>query len=270
MTIATRERYTELIKEALKAELVTKDGIVFNTIYEGSPMAGAVKIPVVGKVNVKDYDKETGVALDYVTTSYETLLIDKDIAVNELIDGFVSKAVTSQMIANRLNSASYSLAYSLDKSALDMLKAEGTDLGAVSNIETGSVFEEVLDVRVKMDKANVSKQGRYLLVSPEVYALLLGDTKFIKESDLGQEILKTGAVGQYLGFNVYETNNMKDVDFIAGHRDLATRVVEFSVPVGVNDLADGKHIGSSALQGRLIYGQKVTHKEGIFVRKSVA
>ena len=270
MSVETRERYTELIKEALKAELVTKDGIVFNTIYEGSPMAGAVKIPVVGKVNVKDYDKETGTDLDYVSTSYETLLIDKDIAVNELIDGYVAKAVTSQMIANRLNSASYSLAFNLDKSALDMLKAEGTDLGAISNIETGSIFEEILDVKTKMTKANVSNVGRYLLVSPEVYALLLGDSKFVRECDLGQEILKTGAVGQYLGFTVYQTNNMEDVDFIAGHKDLASRVVEFSVPVAVNDLADGKHIGSSALQGRLIYGQKVIHPEGIFVRKSVA
>ena len=41
-----QERYSTLIDEKLRATLVTKDNLIFNTRYEGSPKAGKVKVSV--------------------------------------------------------------------------------------------------------------------------------------------------------------------------------------------------------------------------------
>ena len=69
----------------IRQELVLKDGVIFNNDYEGSPKAGAVKIPVRDtEVAVSDYDKANGITAGTGGTAYETMTIDKDKGVNEM------------------------------------------------------------------------------------------------------------------------------------------------------------------------------------------
>ncbi|MBP0975141.1 MAG: hypothetical protein J6P20_03665, partial [Oscillospiraceae bacterium] len=108
-------RYSDLVLAKLRAELVLADGFVFNNDYEGDPKAGAVKIPVRDtEVTVSDYDKANGLAPTTGSTSYTTLVIDKDKAVNEVIDGYDAASVPDNLVADRLDSAGYSLARQLD------------------------------------------------------------------------------------------------------------------------------------------------------------
>ena len=105
--------------------------------------------------------------------------------------------------------------------------------------------------------------------------------EFVKDSDLGQSFLMTGAIGQIDGFNVYVSNNMmKDdttvtsgkkttTEFIAGHPMCATRAMEFSVPVKLRDLT-GNFIGASQIVGRQVWGGKVTHEAGIVIKRTEA
>ena len=61
MAHTAQERYSQLVDIKLRAELVKKDGIVFNNRYEGDPKAGTVKIPVRDtEVTVSDYNKTNG------------------------------------------------------------------------------------------------------------------------------------------------------------------------------------------------------------------
>ncbi len=58
-----RERYSELVDAKLRATIVKRVGIICNNRYEGSPKAGAVKVPVRDtEVTVADYNKKTGTA----------------------------------------------------------------------------------------------------------------------------------------------------------------------------------------------------------------
>ena len=111
MAHANQERYSALVDAKLRATLVTRDGAIFNTRYEGSPKAGKVKIPVRDtEVAVKAYDKANGVDADAGTTTYLDLDIDNDEAVNEIIDGFDAASVPDGITAERLDSAAYSMA----------------------------------------------------------------------------------------------------------------------------------------------------------------
>ena len=77
-------RYSKLVDLKLRATLVKKVGVICNSRYEGSPKAGSVKVPVRDtEVAVNDYDKQTGAELTGGDTTYLTVNIDKDKAVND-------------------------------------------------------------------------------------------------------------------------------------------------------------------------------------------
>ena len=116
-------RYSKLVDLKLRATLVKKVGVICNSRYEGSPKAGSVKVPVRDtEVAVNDYDKQTGAELTGGDTTYLTVNIDKDKAVNEIIDGFDAVSVPDDLVADRLDSAGYSLALQVDSDGSVELK----------------------------------------------------------------------------------------------------------------------------------------------------
>ncbi len=261
-----QERYSALVLAKMRAENVLKDGVVFNNDYEGDPKAGAVKIPVRdGEVAVGDYDKANGAELTAGSTVYQTLTINRDKSVNELIDGFDAEAVPDNLIADRLDSAGYMLARTTDIDGASVLISEGTRLN-LSAVSASTVYSEVVNIRRLMSKANVPNDGRrYLLVTPDVYAEMLKSEQFVSASELGDSVKQSGALGRMAGFNIYEWNDSTaNLAMIAGHPRFATRVNEWHVPVSVKDLADGKHIGTSAVQGRMVYAHKVLRPSAIY------
>lgn len=274
MAHTQRERYSALVDMKMRATLVTKDGVIFNSRYEGNPKAGAVKIPVRDtEVAVSAYSKTAGVDLGTGSTSYITVTIDKDYAVNELIDGYDAASVPDNLVADRLDSAGYSLALQLDKDGIAALEAGGTAFGATDALTKSTIYETFVDLRSALSKANVPVERRFALVSPDVFALILKSPEFISASNLGDAVKQTGAQGRIAGFNIYESNNLSSAtEIIAGHPDWCTRINEWQVAVHLQDLAaSGKYIGASAVQGRKIYAHKITKAAAVQIkRKTIA
>lgn len=264
MAHTLQERYSALVLAKLRKDLVLKDGVVFNNDYDGSPSAGAVKVPVRDtEVSTGDYDTATGKALGTGTTTYKTITINKDKAVNEIIDGYEAAAVPDNMVAERLDSASYSLSYQLDTDGAISLIAGATTQGA-STMTADNAYEEVVTARTNLSKANVPNDGkRFLLVTPDFLSLLLKSDQFISASDLGDEVKQMGIIGRISGFNVIEWNDTTaNLQFIAGHPRFATRINEFKVPVSIKDLTN-EYIGSSSVVGRMVYAHAVLRETAI-------
>lgn len=273
MAHTLQERYSQLVDMKLRAVLVKKDGVIFNNRYEGDPKAGKVKVPVRDtEVTVNDYSKTDGATATHGDTSYIDVSVDKDKAVNEIIDGFDAEAVPDNLVADRLDSAAYSLALQIEKDATTVLESGATDYSDTTALDKDTVYASIVGVRTEMSKANVPNDNRrFLLVTPDVFALVLTSPEFIKASDLGDAVVQTGAVGRIAGFNVYEDNTLSaTTEFIAGHPDWCTRVNEWSVPVHLQDInGSGKYIGASAVQGRRIYAHAVTKKKALYIKKKV-
>jgi hypothetical protein len=264
-----QERYSALVDAQLRNTLVTKDGVIFNTKYEGNPKAGAVKIPVRDtEVAVGDYNKATGATLTAGATDYITLVIDKDKVVNELIDGYDAASVPDQMVAQRLDSAGYALANQIDVDAIAVLEAQGTILADTTALTKTNVYDKFVDLRTQLSDNKVPVSNRWALITPSVYALVLKSAEFIKASDLGDKVVQTGAVGQIAGFTLFESSNLgANTEIIAGHPEWCTRVQEWGVPVHVQDLGgSGNYIGASAIQGRKIYSHAITKPEAVLVK----
>lgn len=261
-----QERWSKLVLAKLRKELVLKDGVVFNNDYEGSPAAGVVKIPVRDEeVQVSDYDKANGIVGTHGSTSYENMPITKDKALNEIIDGYDANAVPDNLVADRLDSASYSMAAQIDTDGGTTLLAAAT----VDNEELlteDNIYGKIVDIRTRMTEANIPNDGkRYLLVTPKATALILKSPEFISASSLGDEVKVTGAVGKIAGFLVIEWNDTTaNLQMLAGHPRFATRAMEFAVDIHLQDLSgSGKYIGASAVQGRKVYDHKVLRSVAI-------
>lgn len=275
-----------MVDAKLRQTLVTKDNYIFNTNYEGSPTAGKVKIPVRDtEVTVKDYNKATGVDLETGTTTYIDLDIDQDKAVNELIDGYDSASVPDNLIADRLDSAGYSLALEMDKKSINTLEStSGVNVAATKTAATDqTAYKEVLAAKSYLGRKGVPQEGRWLIASPEFMSVLMLDDHFIRQGDLSQEMKNAGAVGAVAGFAVFESNNMAYEDteivpskkttteFIAGHPNWCHRVQDWKVDVHSQDLSgSGKFIGACAVQGRKVYGIKISKPQTVYIKRTEA
>lgn len=259
-------RYSALILAKLRKELVLSDGDVFNNDYEGDPAAGIVKIPVRDtEVQVSDYDKANGISATSGSTAYVDLPITKDKAVNEVIDGYDAQAVPDKLVADRLDSAGYSLAARIDNDGASTLLAGSTVMN-VSVLSSANIYDTIVDIRTAMSKANIPNDNRrYLLVTPDTLALILKCPEFIRSTIQGDQTVTNGTVGKIAGFIVKEWNDTTaNLAMIAGHPRFATRVNAWKVPVHIQNLdGSGTFIGASAVQGRMIYDHKVLRSVAI-------
>lgn len=281
---AGQERWSSMVDAKLRQTLVTRDEYIFNTNYEGTPTARKVKIPVRDtEVTVKDYNKATGVDLETGTTTYMDLDIDQDKAVNELIDGYDAASVPDNLVADRLDSAGYSLALEMDKKSIGVLESTtGANVCATKTAATEqTAYKEILAAKTYLGRKGVPRAGRWLIVSPEFMSVLMLDDHFIRQGDLSQELKNAGAVGSVAGFAVFESNNLMFEDtkavsskkttteFIAGHPNWCHRVQEWMVNVHMQDLSgSGKFIGASAVQGRKIYGIKISKPATVYIKRT--
>lgn len=281
-----QERYSRLTDVKLRASLVTKDHVIFNTRYEGDPVAGAVKVPVRdGEVQVSNYDKKKGATLTEGSTDYLTITITNDKAVNELIDGYDAAGVPDNLVADRIDSGGYSLGLTLDTAGVTLLAGADTATYDAKDPRNGkkatahtlgadeSIFDACVDARTAMTKAHVPAVGRYVLASPDFYSKVLKDKdNFVKKGDLSQKLVETGAVGEIAGFAVYETPNLPAGTLaVFGHPDYATRIDEYKVPIHVQDLAgSSNYIGACAVQGRMVYEHCITKPQAFYILKASA
>lgn len=261
-----QERWSKLVLAKLRQELVLKDGVVFNNDYEGSPAAGVVKIPQRDQeVVVSDYDKANGIQGTHGSTAYVNMPITKDKAVNEIIDGYDASAVPDNLVADRLDSASYSMAKQIDTDGGTTLLAAAT-VDNETQLTKDNIYSAIVDLRTRMNKANIPNDGkRYLLALPDAMALILKSPEFISASSLGDEVKQTGAIGKIAGFLVIEWNdNTANLQMLAGHPRFATRAMDFAVAIHLQDLSgSGNYIGASAVQGRKVYDHKVLRSVAI-------
>lgn len=275
MAVELQERYSSLVDAKLRHTIVQKVGTVWNSRYEGNPKAGVVKVPVRDtEATVAAYDRQSGATKTYTDGSFLDLTIDKDYAINEVIDGYEAESVPDNIVADRLDSAGYSLALQMNSDGTTALTDGGTAMDDTTALTKSTVYEAFVDARTTLSKNKVPLLGRYALVSPDTFALLLKSDEFISASNLGDEVKQTGAVGQIAGFNVFEdatldgvTKDGATVEFIAGHPDWCARVEEWAVEPRVQDLAQsGTYIGASAIQGRKIYAHLVTKAAAVLVK----
>lgn len=264
-----QERYAQAIVKLMRPSLKIRS--TFSRDYEGTPVAGAVKVPVRNTdVAISDYDVKDGVALSQSATTYLNVPVDNHKALNELIDGYEASAVPDNLVAQRLESGAYTIARTLETDAISEL-LNGT-ASTQDDCTAENVYENIVKDIAVLAKKGVDKERMYVAIDYATETLLLTDAKYSNTaSQIGAELAREGVVNKINGVKVIvqdlgEDENDKAVEYIVYGIDWCQAIDEWKIQPAINNLSDGAHIGASALQGRMVYTDKVTNTEAVIVK----
>lgn len=247
--MALQDRYSPIVEAKLRSTSIFAN--IVGRQYEGTPLAGAVKVPVRAEATVAVYNPSVGLAGTNTGTTFATIQIDKDYAVNEIIDGYEAAAVPDGKIAERLDSAGYALGKQADD---DILAEINTHKTAASTSKT-KLVGQILDTVAEAVATGVDKNKIWVVVNPAKYADLLEETLFVS-ADVNA--MQNGQIGALAGTPVYMSNNANFTDsFIVGNSDFIHFVMDFAVAPHVRD-GVGNYIGSAQVVSRVVYGAAVT------------
>lgn len=271
----TRIRYAEKIKKLLRLKNNLRN--TAGRDYEGDPKAGAVNIPVRDtEVSVGDYDVVAGGTLGTSATSYLQVLVDKNKYVNELVDSYEAEAVPDNLKAQRIDSAAYSLDRQAELDFIAELKT-GTESSNTTALTTTTAYSSIVSEIGNLIELGVDPATIKVAISTDVETLLLTDQKYTNTaSQIGAERAMKGVVNEIRGAEVYRTNNLglinttNNVEFIVYSSDFAQAGDAWKVLPDFFDIRDGKHIGSSALQGRWMYFNELTRSTTAIIKRDSA
>ena len=241
----------------------------FSTDYEIDGATGGIKVPTrSATVTISDYDILNGIELTQSATDYVDLPVDKNYAINELIDGYEAEAVPDNIRANRIEAAGYSLGLKKENMAITELVTNGTTSSDTTALTEEDAYKKIAAEVSNMKKRNMEMSEMRIVVDADTELLLLTDEKFANTSgQLGAELVREGVIGKINGVPV-KTNYLlpENVEFIIYDKRFIQKYEVWAVEPSINNLADGKHIGASALQGREVGGLKVTNALGVQVK----
>ena len=263
---------------ALQKALVFGQSSVSNRNYEGdiASFGDTVHIGSLTRPTISSYVKNTtAINPQTLATTDQTLLIDQakyfafevdDVDYRQVRDG-------GQLLTRAASEAAPRLAEVADSFLATTITAgAGTVLAAQDVATADAAYLVIRKLRLALDKANVPVEGRFLVVSPEFYALILGDPRFINAAAYGSNRpIQNGEVGSIVGFAVLVSNGipagtagtLPEVSnfVIAGHPMATT----FAQQINKTEAYRPESAFSDAIKGLHLYGAKVVRPEALAV-----
>lgn len=262
-----QERYADTIVKLMRKEFNIRNE--FSRDYEGSPVSGAVNVPTRnGDITLSDYDVQNGITLTQSATDYLQVLVDGHKAFSELVDGYEAEAVPDNLRAQRLESAAYVTGRALEMSAIKALVDGGTIEASTSETSTDNVYTAIATSVKNLKARGIATNDLRIAVSADIELKLLSDAKFANTSGtLGAELVRNGVIGKINGVQVKPNYLLpNEIEYIVYAPAWCQAIDEWKVEPSFNDIKDGKHVGASALQGRMIYKDIVTNSLAVQVK----
>ena len=193
-----------------------------NSDYEGEikKQGDTVHINTIGEVTIGTYTKDTDFTSgpQALTATDSTLVINQAKYFNFAVDDIDTAQAAGDVMDKAMQRAAYGLADVADKYLADQLaaaitSANGNQVGtAAVALTKENVYENIVKMKTTLDKANVPTTGRWLVIPPEMVALILQDDRFVKTGGTkAEETLANGWVARAVGFDIYESNNCNSV-----------------------------------------------------------
>jgi hypothetical protein len=266
------EVWAATLLSSLKKASVFAGPTVVNRNYEGEiQQAGdTVRITSVSRPTIGTYTKNsTVITPENLTDAQRSLVIDQskyfafeidDIDMRQAKDG-----------GALMDEAAQEAAYGLRDLADTYVAGLYTGVQSANAISTTSVTSATLAVtglvnlKVKLDNANVPQEGRYVIVPPWYHGLLLQSDTFVRvDASGGSEALRNGQVGRAFGFDVLLSNNCINVtgdDYIvqAG----IPGAITYAEQINKVEAYRPENAFSDALKGLMLYGAKLIRPDAI-------
>ena len=252
--------YSDISEQVLYEQSIIRN--VANMDVMGTPGTTAVSVFVNVLATVATYTPGTGVSKTQDTSAYVVLNNLKEIAVNEILDGYTVETAPADLIASRFEAAVGGLAESVDTVTLTALEDGGTELVAAAGLipTAANIYGKILALKEALDNAKAPRMNRSLILDPTREALLLDtSSKLVLNTDRGDRILMDGWIGRVAGFDVYSTTLVPAAtNMIAMQKRGFAYKDAWKIEPRLQSLdGSGTFIGDSAIQGRMAYNYGV-------------
>jgi len=271
---------TSFIPELWNARLLyalEKNHVATNLVnrnYEGEiKNAGdTVHINSLGAVSVRSYAQGTDLTYDALSTTDQTLVIDQQKYFAFALDDVDAAQAAGDIMDTAMGRAAYSLADVSDAFLLGKIAAGGSSdnyVGSAASpiaLTASNIYQYIVALRTKLDKANVPTQGRSLVVPPEAYALLLQDARFTSVQGIADGVITNGLVGRVAGFDIYMSNNVVKTSADTPVYSITAQVADattYAEQIIKTEALRPEASFSDAVRGLHVYGAKVTRPEEI-------
>ena len=252
-----------LEKSHVATNLVNRD-------YEGQirNQGDKVNINTLSDVAIKTYTPNSDIASpDDLTTTKQQLEITEADYFNIQLDDVDRVQAAGELMDTAMRNVAYKMNDKTDSFILGKIAsgvASGNIIGTTEipiQVTKNNIYESIIEMRTKLDKANVPTSGRTIIIPPEIYALLLQDERFVKSDAVaGQNVLVNGLVGRVAGFDVFESNNVvydTDNKFWKVTAQVRTATT-FAEQIVKTEAYRMEKRFSDAVKGLHVYGAKVT------------
>lgn len=268
------EVWSARLLSSLKKSLVFAGPGVANRDYEGDirQSGDTVRITSISRPTIGDYVKNsTTITPETLTDAQRSLLISQSkYFAFEVDDIDMRQAANGGAL---MNEAASEAAYGLADVADQYVAGLYTEVQAANAISTTAITDPakavkgLLDLKTKLDVANVPTQGRYVVVPPWYLNLLLLSDLFARVDASGtSEGLRNGTVGRAWGFDVMMSNNCvlitgDDYAVMAG----VPGAISFAEQIVKVEAYRPESAFSDALKGLHLYGAKVVRPDALAV-----
>lgn len=272
MTINYAQKFDTKVDERFAKEALSHGVVNQDFDFTGVDTVKVYSVPTVG---MNDYSLTGNTRYgtpDELQNTVQTMVLKKDRSFTFTIDKRSEQDTMGVMEAGK------ALARQLQEVVIpevDKYRFATICAGAdTSHVKTAAItktnaYESVLDAQVKLTDAFVPVAGRVMHVSPNFYKLIKLDDSFIKASDLGQQTLMKGQVGEIDGLPVVLTPTSympENVEFFITHKIATTSPVKLE-DYKIHDNPPG--INGKLVEGRIRYDAFVldNKKKAIYVHK---
>ena len=240
-----------------------------NRNYEGdiSQSGDTVRITSIGRVTIDNYVKNsTSISPETLDDSQQVLTIDQAKYFAFQVDDVDARQVRDDgaLMDVAMRDAAWGLGDAADTSVLAAMQSQGATgnaLGALT-IGTGNVdaYENIVDLAVKLDEANVPRQGRWCIIPPWYHGWLQKNANFVSYgTQANREDLENGIIGAAAGMRIVVSNNLPSAStgrnyVIAGHE----MGVTYAEQINSVEAYRQESAFSDAVKGLHLYGYKIT------------
>lgn len=272
------EVWAASLKVALLERLVTGQAGVINHDYEGEIAAygDTVHIGSLADPTISNYVKNvTVIAPQTLATTDETLVIDQSKMFAFEVDDVDQRQVrdSGDLLSKAALRSAFGLAKVLDTHLLTKMTTDAGNILAAQDAATAdAAFLLLRKLRMELNKDNVPDDDRFVIISPEFEALILGDNRFIDASRYGSTVpVLNGEIGRAIGFRVLTSNNLpagtaggagEVSNFVIAGHSMATTLAEQINKVEAYRPQDSF---GDAIKGLHLYGSRVVRPEALAV-----
>jgi hypothetical protein len=247
---------------------------VVNRDYEGdiANYGDTVHITSLAEPTIGTYTPHTDITIEDVDDTDATLLIDQAKYFAFEVDDVEKRQAFNggRILTEQARKAAYKLRDTADAYVAGLMAA-GVSAGNLVAEQTlaaaADAYDLLVDLGTILDEDNVPDGGRWAVVTPAFYGLLLKDDRFVGTGDAQAAATRVnGIVGEAAGFSIRKSNNAPNGPgagagklIIAGYNGAVT----YAEQINKTEATRKEKGFADIVKGLHLYGAKVVRPTGL-------